>query len=84
MFHSGGKWRKASFDLIFIMYMINYYIASDYQKIVRDIIFYMYLISVHFETCALAGPNAELFYERNFNYMLSFRLSARTMHGGSH
>lgn len=45
------------------MYMINYYIASDYQKIVRDIIFYMYLISVHFETCALAGPNAELFMQ---------------------
>lgn len=43
------------------MYMINYYIASDYQKIIRDIIFYMYLINVHFETCALAGPNAELF-----------------------
>lgn len=41
--------------------MINYYIAPDYQKIVSDIIFYMYLISVHFETCALAGPNAELF-----------------------
>lgn len=50
--------KVASFDLIFIMYMINYYIASDYQKIVRDIIFYMYLISVHFETCALANPNA--------------------------
>ena len=63
MFHSGEKWRKASFNLIFIMYMINYNIASDYQKIVRDIIFYMYLISVHFETCALAGPNAELFME---------------------
>lgn len=61
MYHSGEKWRKASFDLIFIMYMINYYIAPDYQKIVKDIIFYMYLISVHFETCALAGPNAELF-----------------------
>lgn len=57
---------KASFDLIFIMYMINYYIASDYQKIVRDIIFYMYLISVHFETYALAGPNAELFYGDEF------------------
>lgn len=41
--------------------MINYYIASDYQRIVRDIIFYMYLISVHIETCALAGTNAELF-----------------------
>lgn len=60
--HSGEKWRKSSFDLIFIMYMINYCIASDYQKIVRDIIFYMYLISVHSETCALAGPNAELFF----------------------
>lgn len=46
--------------------MINYYIASDYQKIVRDIIFYMYLISVHFETYALAGPNAELFYGDEF------------------
>lgn len=42
--------------------MINYYIASDYQRIVRDIIFYMYLISVHIETCALAGLNAELFF----------------------
>lgn len=41
--------------------MINYYIASDYQKIVRDIIFYMYLISVHIETCGLAGLNVELF-----------------------
>lgn len=84
MFHSGGKWRKDSFDLIFIMYMINYYIASDYQKIVRDIIFYMYLISVHFETCALAGPNAELFYGRNFNYMLSVKLRATTMHRRCH
>lgn len=42
--------------------MINYCIASDYQKIVRDIIFYMYLISVHSETCALPGLNAELFF----------------------
>lgn len=41
--------------------MINYYIAPDYQKIVRDIIFHMYLISVHIETCALEGPNAQLF-----------------------
>lgn len=30
---------KNSFDLIFIRKMINYCIASDYQKIVRDIIF---------------------------------------------
>lgn len=72
------------FNLIFIMYMINYYIASDYQKIVRDIIFYMYLISVHIETCALAGPNAELFYGRNFNYMLSLKLTVRLIHGRSH
>lgn len=71
--------------------MINYYIASDYQRIVRDIIFYMYLISVHIETCALAGLNAELFsffffffYGRNFNYVLSLKLKARTMHGRSH
>lgn len=62
MFHSGGKRKKNSFDLIFIMYMINYYIAPDYQKIVRDIIFHMYLISVHVETCALEGPNAQLFF----------------------
>lgn len=62
------------------MYMINYCIASDYQKIVRDIIFYMYLISVHSETRALAGSNAELFYGRNFNYMLSLKLRAMTMH----
>lgn len=64
--------------------MINYYIASDYQRIVRDIIFYMYLISVHMETCALAGPNAELFYGRNFNYMVSLKLTARTTRGVSH
>lgn len=84
MFHSGEKWRKDSFDLIFIMYMINYYIASDYQKIVRDIIFYMDLISVHFETCALASPKAELFYGWNFNYILSLKLGARTMHRRRH
>lgn len=44
------------------MYMINYYIAPDYQKIVRDIIFHMYLIIMHVETCALEGPNAQLFF----------------------
>lgn len=84
MFHSGEKQRKDSFDLIFIMYMSNYYIASDYQKIVRDIIFYMYLISVHFETCALVSPKAELFYGGNFNYILSLKLRARSMHRRRH
>lgn len=64
MCHSGGKRKKNSFRFIFIMYMINYYIAPDYQKIVRDIIFHMYLISVHIETCALEGPKARLFYEK--------------------
>lgn len=49
MFHSGGKKKKKCCDLIFILYMINYSIAPDYQKIVRDIIFHMYLISVHVE-----------------------------------
>lgn len=66
MCHSGGKRKKNSFHFIFIMYMINYYIAPDYQKIVRDIIFHMYLISVHVETCALEGPNARLFLQEKF------------------
>lgn len=42
--------------------MINYCIASDYQRIVGDIIFYMYLISVHCETCALAGLECWTFF----------------------
>lgn len=66
MCHSGGKRKKNSFHFIFIMYMINYCIAPDYQKIVRDIIFHMYLISVHVETYALEGPNARLFFGEKF------------------
>lgn len=81
MFHSGGKRKKKCCDLIFILYMINYYIAPDYQKIVRDIIFHMYLISVHIETCALEGPNAQLFYRRNFNYAT---MTVKPAHGRSH
>lgn len=84
MFHSGGKRKKKCCDLIFILYMINYYIAPDYQKIVRDIIFHMYLISVHIETCALEGPNAQLFYRRNFNYVLLLKMTVRPTHGRSH
>lgn len=84
MFHSGGKRKKKCCDLIFILYMINYYIAPDYQKIVRDIIFHMYLISVHIETCALEGPNAQLFYRRNFNYALLLKMTVRPTHRRSH
>lgn len=63
------------------MYMINYYIAPDYQKIVRDIIFHMYLISVHIETRVLEGPKMRLFfYKRNFNYALSLKTAVRRMH----
>lgn len=76
--------REKTKSLIFILYMINYYIAPDYQKIVRDIIFHMYLISVHIETCALEGPNAQLFYGRNFNYALSLKMTVRPTHGRSH
>lgn len=46
--------------------MINYCIASDYQRIVGDIIFYMYLISVHMETCALAGLKCWTFLWEEF------------------
>lgn len=76
--------KKNSCDLIFKLYMINYYIAPDYQKIVRDIIFHMYLISVHIETCALQGPNAQIFYRRNFNYVLMLKMTVRATHGRSH
>lgn len=63
------------------MYTINYYIAPDYQKIVKDITFHMYLISVHIETCALEGPNVRLFYQRNFNYA---KTTVRRTHRRSH